>query len=92
MEKCEHERRTQATIAKDFALCYAPDFAQISNKNGMAKIFANGKAVCGVRYMPRRWWTLAETKIPAVHRQNGGMSREASEGTSERVSWTLLAA
>ena len=45
---------------------------EISNKNGIATALANSKPICGVRYMPRRWRSLAETKIPAVPCQNGG--------------------
>ena len=45
-------------------MCYAPLFAQNSNKNGIAKTFANSKPICGVGYMPRRWRTLARQKAP----------------------------
>ena len=72
MIKRQHGSSTHDAKAKVFAMCYAPLLAQISNKNGKAKTFANSKPILGVRYMRPRWRTFAKTKTPAVHRQNGG--------------------
>jgi hypothetical protein len=73
--KCEHGSSTLAAIAKTFALCYAPPFAQILNKNGKAKTLPSS-----CRY---------KQPDAATPRR---MQREAPEGTSGRVSWTLLGA
>ncbi len=52
---------------------------------GIAKAIAESKPILGVRYMRPRWRTLAETKIPAVHRQNGG--RQGGPGGKVRASF-----
>jgi len=39
--RCEHGSNTQHAKAKAFAACNALDFAQVSNKTGKQKSFAN---------------------------------------------------
>ena len=60
--KGKHGSSTQQTKANFFAACYAPLFAKISNKDGIAKALANSKPICGVRYLPRRWRSFAKQK------------------------------
>ena len=57
--KHQHESSAQAIKQKLLPSATRLLFAQISNKDGKAKTFANSKPICGVGYMPRRWRNFA---------------------------------
>ena len=72
--KHQHESSAQAIKQKLLPSATRLLFAQISNKDGKAKTFANSKPICGVGYMPRRWRDFAKAKAPPFIVRTAGRS------------------
>ena len=84
-ESRTHGSRTQARKQKDLLSFTAPQFNLISNKNDfVSSPAARGSCIAGNEETAKMFFLFCSLQ--------SGKKREIQEGTSWRVSWTLLAA